>query len=159
MEPAVRQYEIQPPEISWSWWKKIALFFAISCFAFGFRWIVDSSLHWERRSTVWALIMAMALGAVLAFRSENRWFPTGGSLIIGDDFIEGRTQYSAFAFKRRISRDRIKSISENKLGLYVMDRGEFAARMLGFVFVPATMPEYQQIRSELARWAPVKGKS
>jgi len=159
MEPIVRQYEIQTREISWSWRKKIALFFAISCFAFGFRWIVDNSLHWERRSTLWALIMAVALGAVFAFRPENRWFPTGGSLTIGDDFIEGRTQYNGFTFKKRMSRERVKSILENKRGLYVMDRGEFASRMLGFVFIPATMPEYQQIRSELTRWIPIKVKS
>jgi hypothetical protein len=35
----------------------------------------------------------------------------------------------------------------------VMDRGQFAARMLGFVFVPATMPEYQEIRLILSGWA------
>jgi len=37
-----------------------------------------------------------------------------------------------------------------------MDRSEFAARMLGFVFVPASMPEYQEIKSTLTRWAPMK---
>ena len=158
METAIRQYDIQPRVIHFSWWKKIALFFAISCFAFGFRWIVDSALHWERRSTVWALIMAAALGAVFAFRSENRWFPTGGSLIIGDDFIEGRTQYNGLTFKKRMSREKVKSISENKRGLYVMDCGVFAARMLGFVFVPATMPEYQEIKSILSGWAPVQAR-
>jgi hypothetical protein len=25
-----------------------------------------------------------------------------------------------------------------------MDRGEFAARMLGFIFIPATLPEYHR---------------
>jgi len=159
MEAVIRQYEIQPRVIHFSWWKKIALFFAFSCFAFGFRWIVDSALHWEHRSTMSAVIMAAALGAVFAFRPTRRWFPTGGSLIIGDAFIEGRTQTNWFTFKKRISRDRIKSISENKRGLCVMDLGEFAARMLGFVLIPATMPEYQEIRSELARWAPIKVKS
>jgi hypothetical protein len=156
MEAAIRQYEIQPRVIHFSWWKKIGLFFAISCFAFGFRWIMDSALHWERQSTIRALIMAAALGAVFAFRPARRWFPTGGSLIIGDDFIEGRTQTNWFAFKKRISRDRIKSISESKRGLCVMDRGQFAARMLGFVFVPATMPEYREIKSILSGWAPVQ---
>jgi hypothetical protein len=159
MEAAIRQYEIQPRVIHFSWWKKIALFFAISCFAFGFRWIVDSTLHWERRSTVWALIMAVALGAVFAFRPENRWFPTGGSLIIGDDFIEGRTQYNGFTFKKRMSREKVKSISEDRRGLCVMDRSKFAARVLGFVFIPSAMPEYQEIRSELALWAPIQVKS
>ncbi len=97
--------------------------------------------------------------AVFAFRPARRWFPTGGSLIIGDDFIEGRTRYNGFTFKKRIRREQIKSISENRRGLCVMDRGEFAARMLGFVSIPATMPEYEQIRSELAGWALIKMKS
>jgi hypothetical protein len=39
-----------------------------------------------------------------------------------------------------------------------MDRGEFAARMLGFVFVPATIPEYQEIKSILNGWAPVQAQ-
>ena len=39
-----------------------------------------------------------------------------------------------------------------------MDRGEFGARMLGFVFVPATMPEYQEIKSILSGWAPVQAQ-
>jgi hypothetical protein len=64
-----------------------------------------------------------------------------------------------FFKKKRIYRERMKSIKENNRGIFVMDRGNFAARMLGFVFIPATMPEYQEIRSELAQWAPVKVKS
>jgi hypothetical protein len=159
METDIRQYEIQPRVIHFSWRTKMALFCGISCFAFGFRWMVDSSLHWERGSTLGAVIMAVALGAVFAFRPARRWFPAGGSVIIGHDFIEGRTQYNGFTFKKRLSRDQIKSISENRRGLCVMDHGEFAARMLGFVFVPATMPEYQEIRSELAQWAPIHVKS
>jgi len=115
-------------------------------------------LHWERESTASSLFMAVAFGAYFGLLPKQRWLPTGGSLIIGDDFIEGRTQAKWFNFKKRISRQKIKSVLENRRGLCVMDRGEFAARMLGFVFVPATMPEYQEIRSELAQWAPIQVK-
>jgi hypothetical protein len=160
MEAAVRQYEIQPRESSLSWSKKVALFSAVAFFTFVFRWIIESFLHWEHQSIPRTLIMPVVLGLSLVFRPFSRWLPRrGGSLIIGDDFIEGRTQTNWFELKKRISRDRIKSILESKHGLCVMDRGEFAARMLGFVFVPATMPEYQEIRSELARWAPIKVRS
>jgi hypothetical protein len=72
--------------------------------------------------------------------------------------VEGRTHAQWVTYKKRIRRDRIKSISENKRGLCVMDRGEFAARMLGFVFVPATIPEYQEIKSILRGWAPVQAQ-
>ena len=157
MESGIRQYDFTAPQISFSWRKKVALFLAVGCFAFGFRWIIESILHWDHHSIIRALIEPVVLAAVFVFRPLNRWIPQyGGSVVIGQDFVEGRTRTSWFTFKKRIRRDRIKSISENRRGLCVMDRGEFAARMLGFVFIPAALPEYQEIRSELTRWAPVK---
>jgi hypothetical protein len=156
MEPAIRQYEIPPPQIKASWWRRIALFLGISCFAFIFRWIVEGIFHWGREPMPESLFLPVALGAVLSLRFP--WLPKGGSLMIGEDFVEGRTQAQWFTYKKRIRRDRIKSISESKRGLCVMDRGEFAARMLGFVFVPATIPEYQEIKSILSRWAPVQAR-
>jgi hypothetical protein len=156
MEPVIRQYVIQPSVVRFSWRKKIALFFAFSAFAFGFRWIVDSSFHWERESTSSALFMAVALGAYFAFLPTQRWLPRGGSLMIGDDFIESRTQLRWSQHRKRIGREKIKSISEDRRGLFVMDRSKFAARMMGFVFVPATMPEYQEIKSILSGWASVQ---
>jgi hypothetical protein len=157
MEPAVRQYEIPTPQIRLSWKKRIALFFAFGCFTFVFRWVIEGLLHWEHQPMIQALIMPVALGATLGLRFP-KWLARGGSVVIGEDFVEGRTRARWFTFKKRIYRDRITSISENKRGLCVMDRGEFAARMLGFVFVPATMPEYQEIRSILTAWAPVQAQ-
>lgn len=161
MEPGVRQYEIPIRESSLSWAKKVALFFAVGFFTFSFRWIIESFLHEKHQPILQGLIMPVILGAWFAFGPLRRWFPQGGgSVIIGDDFIESRMQYNGSTFKKRIiRREQIKSISENKRGLCVMDRGRFAARMLGFVFVPATMPEYQEIRAELALWAPIEVKS
>jgi hypothetical protein len=160
MEPVVRQYEIQPRQSSLPWRKKVALFFAVACFTFVFRWIIEIFFHWEHQPIIQALILPIALGASFTLRPFSRRLPQGGgSVIIGDDFIEGRTRVNWITVKKRINRDRIKFISENRQGLCVMDRGQFAARMLGFVFVPVSLPEYQQIRLELARWAPVKVKS
>src|SRR5438309_11679478 len=105
MEPALRQYEIQPPGISWSWSKKIALFFAVGFFMFSFRWVIESFFHWKHQPILEALIMPVALGFSFAFRPFGRWLPqSGGSVIIGDDFIEGRTRASWFTFKKRIRR-------------------------------------------------------
>jgi len=161
METAIHQYQIPIRESSLSWGKKVALFFAVGCFMFSFRWIIESFLYWKHQPILEALILPVVLGFSFAFRPLRHWFPQGGgSVIIGDDFIESRIEYNGFTFKKRIiRRERIKSISENKRGLCVMDRGKFAARMLGFIFIPAAMPEYQEIRSELSRWAPVKVKS
>jgi len=49
MKPAVRQYEIQPPRISWSWSKKTVVFFAVGFYMFSFRWIIESFFHWEHQ--------------------------------------------------------------------------------------------------------------
>jgi len=98
--------------------------------------------------------MPVMVGAWCAFTSFK-----GGSVIIGPNFIEGHTLVGRCTFKKRIGREQIKSISENKRGLSVMNRGRFATWMLGFVFIPATMPEYQEIRAALVLWSPVKVKS
>jgi hypothetical protein len=159
MEPAIRQYEIQPRQFSLTWRKKIVVFFAVACFMFGFRWVIESFLHWEHQSLIRSLLSSAVAGALFAFRPARRWLPQGSAcVIIGNDFIEGRTRASWFTFKKRISREKITSISENRRGLTIMDRGQFAARMLGFIFIPATLPEYQEVRSTLAQWAPVQGQ-
>ena len=157
MEPAIRQYDFTPPQMSFSWQKKVVLFLAVGFFMFGFRWIMESILHWDHHSITRALIEPVVVAAIFAFRPFHRWSPQyQGSIVIGQDFVEGRTRIRWFTFKKRIRRDQIKSISENRRGLCVMDRSEFAARMLGFVYIPATLPGYREIRSELTRWAPVK---
>jgi hypothetical protein len=160
METATRQYDIPPRRISMSWWKKVALFFAVGCFMFVFRWVIESLLHWEHQSILQALIMPVVLGAWFALRPLSGWVPEGGgSVIIGDDFIESRTHYNGFTLKKKcMSREKIKLILENKRGLCVMDRGKFAARMLGFIFIPASVPEYQQIKSILSGWAPLQSQ-
>jgi hypothetical protein len=157
MEQALRQYEIPPPQIKVSWGRRVSLFLAISRFTFIFRWIIEGVFHWSRQPMPEALFMPVFLGAVFSLRFPKR-LPRGGSLIIGEDFVEGRMRAQWFTFKKRIHKERIRSISESKRGLCIMDRREFAARMLGFVFVPATIPEYQEIRSILSGWAPVQGR-
>jgi hypothetical protein len=153
MEPQIRRYDISRLEASPSWAEKTVVFLAITCFIFGFHWIIESLLHLEHRPGIGTLIMPVVVGAWCAFTSFK-----GGSVIIGHDFIEGRTLVGRLTFKKRIGREQIRAISENRRGLKVMDRDGFA-RMLGFVFIPASLPEYREIRSELALWAAVKVKS
>lgn len=65
------------------------------------------------------------------------WLPQ--RLIIGHNFIEARTRTGSLPFKKRIGREQIKSISETRRGIYIRDRGKFAARILGLIFIPASM--------------------
>lgn len=160
VEPAIHQYDIPPRRISLSWWKKVAVFFAVGCFMFGFRWSIEGLLHWEHEPFIRALIMPVVFGLWAAFRPFSGWLSqAGGSVVIGADFIESHMQYNGFTFKKKcMSREKVKSISENKRGLCVMDRGKFAARMLGFIFIPRTTPEYQEIKSILSGWVPPQGQ-
>lgn len=154
MKPQIRHYDISRREVSPSSGEQAAVFLAITCFMFGFRWILESLFHLKHQRVIDTLIMPAVVGAWCAFSAFK-----GGVVIIGHDFIECRTLIGQWTLRRRIGREKIKSISENRRGLCVRDRGKFAARMLGFVFVPATMPKYQEIRSELAQWAPIRVKS
>jgi hypothetical protein len=154
MEAAVRQYEMPLPQMKLSGWKKLLAFFSVVFLLFAFRWSIDSMFHWKHQTPARALMVPVAIAITMIFRPFPWQSYSRGSLILGDDFIEGRTQTGLLTFKKHIRRDQIKSIVENRRGLTIMDRSEFAARMLGFVFVPATMPEYQEIRTLLLQWAP-----
>jgi hypothetical protein len=159
MEAALRQYEIQPREVNLSWSKKIVLFFAVSFFMFGFRWVIESFLHDKHQPILEALIMPVVVGDWCAYRPLNPWLLQGsGNVIIGDDFIERSMGATWFGYKTRIRRDQVKAISEGKRGLRVMNRGGFGSIMLGFILVPATMPEYQKIKSIPSGWAPLQGQ-
>jgi len=154
MDQTSRQYEIPPPQTTLSWKHKLVVFCCMTVFVFGFLWVFESLLHSSHRPLALDLSMAALLAGNFIFRPFRKRLYRGGSLVVGEDFVEGRTNMRWFTYKKRIRRDEIKSISENKRGLSIMDRGEFAARMLGFVFIPATIPEYQEIKAILAQWTP-----
>jgi len=99
--------------------------------------------------------MPVVFATLLVFASFKRSQPKA-AMTIGPDFIESCVRATWFRYKRRIRREQVKFISEGQRGLRVMDRGKFGSIMLGHIVVPATMPEYQEIRSELEQWAPIK---
>jgi hypothetical protein len=154
MEPVVRQYEIQLSQPSATWVKRVIWFCGLADFAFIFWSVRDAILHSPDQPLIDALFMPVVMAALLVFASFKRSQPKM-TVTIGNDFIESGMRAAWFRYKKRIRRQEIKSISENKRGLRIMDRGKFGSTMLGFISIPATMPEYQEIRSELARWAPV----
>jgi hypothetical protein len=156
MEPAVRQYEIQLIQPKATWVKRVIWCCALVDFSF-IAWSVgDAILHSHQQPLMDALFMPVVFATLLVFASFKRSQPKA-AITIGPDFIESCVRATWFRNKKRIRRERIKFISESRRGLRVMDRGKFGSMMLGYIVVPATMPEYQKIRSELALWAPIKG--
>lgn len=102
---------------------------------------------------------------VLSFTYALRFhtiFGWNSVLTVGDDFVEriSFTRYSSF--KKRIERHRVRSVSEvsrvrfgiHKRGVAVRDRGKFAAWLLGYVFVPDTVEDYDVVKAKLLSWAP-----
>jgi hypothetical protein len=156
MEPAVRQYEIQHQPIMLSFGKKLAAFFAVGFFTFAFRWGIEYLFHWKHQSGIGVLFFTVAMGIYFAWRPFQNQLLRKGSLILGDDFIERDIPTWWATVNKRIRRDQIKSIAEDRRGLRVMNRGKFGTFMLGFIFVPATMPEYQEIRAVLGQWIPIQ---
>jgi hypothetical protein len=158
MESAVRQYEIQYRPIPLSWWRKLVVVFGILVGTGAFRWGVEYLFHWKHQSGIGTLFVSMAVGGAFAWRPFQNQLLKKGRLTLGDDFVEHDIQTGWFTVKKRIRRDQIKFISEDRHGLRVMNRGKFGTFMRGFVFVPATMPEYQEIRAVLGQWTPIRGQ-
>ncbi|HEV7673870.1 MAG TPA: hypothetical protein VGQ12_05005 [Candidatus Angelobacter sp.] len=156
MEPALRQYDFTSPPINVSWPKKVGVFLGVGCLMFILRWAWNGFFHWPNESLVRALITSVIFAAVFVFMQFSYWLPQ--RLTIGDDFVEVGTRTGSLRFKKRIGREQIKSISENRRGVYIRDRGKFAARILGLIFIPARTPEYQEIKSILSGWAPVQAQ-
>ena len=161
MESAIRQYEIPYQPITLSLFRKLAAFFAVGFFTFAFRWSIEYLFHWQHPSRIGALIVPVAVAIPLSFGRPHfqQLLLKSGSPIVGDDFIEGHTRMSWFSVKKRFYRDEIKSISEHRRGLRVMNRGEFGTLMTGFVFVPAAIPEYQEIKAVLEQWMPIRKRA
>jgi hypothetical protein len=156
MEPAVRQYDFTSPAVNVSWPKKVGLFVGVGCLVFILRWAWNAFFHWPNESVVRALLTSVIFAAVFISFQFSYWLPQ--RLIIGYDFVEVRTRSGWVTLKKRNGREQIKSISENRRGIYIRDRGKFAARILGLIFIPASTLEYKEIKSILSGWAPLQAQ-
>ena len=153
MEPAVRQYDFTSPPVSISWLKKVGLVFAVGCSMFILRWAWDRFSTGQTNPCCVRSLLSHVWGSVVVYQFSY-WLPQ--RLIIGPNFVEARTRAGSLPFKKRIEREQIKSISENRRGIYIKDRGKIAARILGLIFIPASTLEYKEIKSILSGWAPVQ---
>jgi len=157
LDPALRQYEIQLSQPNATLVKRVTWFCALGDFAF-IAWSVGNAiLHSPHQPLIDALFVPVVIWALLVFTSFKRLRPKM-TVTIGSDFIETRIRDAWFRYQKCIRREQIKSISEGKRGLRVMDRGKFGSIMLGFILVPATMPNYQEIKSILSGWVPVQAQ-
>jgi hypothetical protein len=139
------------------------------CFAFMvlLRWVMGRFLFHEHyhRGEFETWLEILLLPTVLSFTYALRFhimFGWNSLLTVGDDFVEQTVIARYMNIKKRIERQRVRSVSEvsrvrfgiHKRGVAVRDRGKFAAWLLGYVFVPATIEDYDVVKAKLLSWAP-----
>lgn len=107
------------------------------------------------------LLFPTVISFIYALRFHTM-FGWNSLLTVGDDFVE-RVMFARYVnLKKRIERQRVRSVSEvsrarfgiHTRGLAVRDRGEFAAWFCGYVFVPDTIEDYDAVKAKLLSWAP-----
>jgi len=167
MDLSTREYEITPKpsgQTTWQRWKmRCAQLTLIFLLALSLQWLADTFVfHSVRRGWVELLIgpeMVTLAMTYSLFRLSRRKISI--VLTVGEDFVEGRTNIGFRVLKKRISRLRVRSIDETTLhpgtryaarGLSVRDRGAFGSWMLGYVFIPETIPDYDEVRNRLTGW-------
>lgn len=146
---------------------RLRIFFGCFIFMVLLRWGMGSFLfneHYHRGEfETWLEILllptVLSLTYALRFHTMFGW---NSLLTLGDDFVE-RVMFVRFVtVKKRIERHRVRSVREvsrvrlgiHRRGVAVRDRGAFAAWLLGYVFVPATVDDYETIKAKLLNWTP-----
>lgn len=146
---------------------RLRIFFASFAFMVVLYWVLDHFIFHESHQyglfDRWFRILLFP--TVLSFTYALRFhvmFGWNSLLTVGDDFVEQTVITRYINMKKRIERHRVRSVSEvsrvrfgiHKRGVAVRDRGKFAAWLLGYVFVPATVEDYDVVKAKLLSWAP-----
>jgi hypothetical protein len=161
MEAAIREYAIPRRGIWIPALKGLATFVGLAALSMLVHWGFDSVPNRTHHlDALEVLCLPVLLAAWWTF--EPLVFPERKSLTLGEDFIEYRAKSRILSDRRHLRRDRITSLRETKEGLWVKDSSPFGTFMLSTVLVPASMPEYNEIKETLLRWkaaAPAVGTS
>jgi len=147
-----------------------ALAFTVIAFALRFGWMLFAPSGFERRSgtTGSALeiaIWAIALGFTMAFLQAKPRVP-GYRMIVEDNSITGITQYTGymkwFVSRKTVRRGRVRTIFEvpptryHSGGIGVSEHSRFGTRMWGFVYIPSSLPEFDQLKALAESWRSIE---
>jgi hypothetical protein len=146
-----------------------AFWFAAVFFVFRLGWAVLLPSKTERSRGLSSLaielgFLSLVWGLGMAFLSPiwkrlGRDLKLDYRLLVDADSITAVFPISKHRQSRKVVRKgMVRSIFEIKAasfrpgGIGISERKEFAARMLGFVFVPNTLPEFDKVRSLAESW-------
>ncbi len=150
-----------PPTLRQKTFMAVAL--ATVCFFLRFGWILAFPNTPEKgyvplSNTFEIGIWAVSFGALMAFLPRRRSLEY--RLVIDEDTITGVAIYSGWMkwlFRpRTIHRGRVRTIFEIRSpynpAIGISERTRFGARMLGFICVPESLPQFDEIRRLAESW-------
>jgi|SRR5271168_3331744 len=150
--------------------KVMGLFlFASVFFILRFSWSLLSPSQTERNRGLSSLVIEIgivsfvqALGIVFLspiWKTLVRDLKLNLKLLIdGDSITSVFLSWGNRESRRTVRKGKVRSIFEIKTassgagGIGISERREFAARMLGFVYVPKTLPEFDKLKSLAESW-------
>jgi hypothetical protein len=165
------QLEVEQPRNTWGQKTLIALLFAGLFFLFRFGWslLAPTALEKERGLLSVALevgLFSLVWGSLMAF-IPRRWFSLTSRLgrnsrpevylFVDEESISSEIRPAGT--RTTVRRGKIRSIFQIKGrldGMGISERSEFGARMLGFVYLPASLPEYEELKRLAESWRATK---
>jgi len=130
---------------------------------FGWAWISPPSGEKNSgldRAAIEIGIWSSMYGAAIAFFTSKPH--SKYKLLVGEDSITGVTEYTGWmawlAQQRTVRKGKIRNIFEIKgragrlAGIGVSERSILGARMWGFVYVPTTLPQFEQLKHLAETW-------
>jgi len=119
------------------------------------------SLNWPVEIMLYATGGAF-FGFVMIWRPTrlihfwNRGREPGGSwIVISPESISvmvGEADPSTWKRRITVHRGKVRSLFRVPYGIGVSERSEFGARMLGFIVLPSSMPNFAGLKEELEGW-------
>ncbi|MGB6724533.1 MAG: hypothetical protein WBE74_01435 [Terracidiphilus sp.] len=112
---------------------------------------------------LWAAVFGITMGVLQGFAIPQPFTrPIKGRITVDDESIEGSFEFSSWLMttkhKRTVRKGRVKSIFEVRGrfgrpgGIGISEQSKFGARMLGLVFIPRSMEEFDELKQLAESW-------
>jgi len=144
-----------------------ALLFGGTFFVLRFCWSLLSPTSSERNRGPLSLaiqigVVSLVFGVGMGFFRPRRFPNYSYKLLVDQDSITGVAKYTGWmgwlGTRRTVRKGKIRSIFEIKAaagrsgGIGISERTILGARMMGFVYIPKTLPEYDDLKGLAESW-------
>ena len=142
------------------------LFFVVR---FGWSFFWPTAIEHKRGLSSVALEIAFSsllFGVIMAFCFSKRALNCKYKVLVDSDSITGVVEISSWmrrpAIRKTVRKGMVRTIVEMKPfagrpgGVGISERGRFGARLRGFVFLPNTLPEFDELKHLAESWRVVE---